>query len=120
MLRYSIAPTPSGVRVTFGLFTTVSEILPPGRIHALEVRQPLMWRPFGWWSIVVTRISGRAMAEAAADQLTSVLPVGTRADVEHVVLLLLPALPAAQLAPVVDPGLLGPPPGHHYPPTPRR
>lgn len=36
-LRYSIAPTPSGVRVTFGLFTTITEILPPGRVHAVEV-----------------------------------------------------------------------------------
>lgn len=120
MLRYSIAPTPSGVRVTFGLFTTVSEILPPGRIHALEVRQPLMWRPFGWWSIVVTRISGRAMAEAAADQLTSVLPVGTRDDVERVVRLLLPGLPDEQLANVFDQGILGPAEGDPYATTPRR
>ncbi len=57
-LRYSIAPTIDGVRVTFGLFTTVSEIVPPGRVHAVEVRQPLLWRPFGWWSVSVNRLSG--------------------------------------------------------------
>src|SRR3546814_14105880 len=79
-----------------------------------------MWRPFGWWSIVVTRISGRAMAEAAADQLTSVLPVGTRADVAHVVRLLLPALPEEQLAHVFDQGILGPTERDPYATTPRR
>src|SRR5690606_34219862 len=36
-LRYSIAPTPAGVRTTFGLFTTITETLPPGRIHAFEI-----------------------------------------------------------------------------------
>lgn len=119
-LRYSIAPTPSGVRVTFGLFTTVSEILPPGRIHALEVRQSLLWRPFGWWSITVTRISGRAMTDASTDQLTSVLPVGTRTDVERVVRLLLPALPEEQMAHVFEQGILGPGADDPYVTTPRR
>ncbi len=119
-LRYSIAPTSGGVRITFGLFTTVSEILPPGRVHAVEVRQSLMWRPFGWWSIAVNRISGRAMTDAGTDQLTSVLPVGTRADVERVVRLLLPALPEDQLALVFEQGILGPAPGDPYATTPRR
>jgi len=119
-LRYSIAPTPSGVRVTFGVFTTVSEILPPGRVHALEIRQPPLWRPFGWWSITVTRISGRGMAEAAADQLTTVLPVGTREDVERVFHLLLPSLPDEQLTHVFEQGILGPAAGDPYATTPRR
>jgi putative membrane protein len=119
-LRYSIAPTPSGVRTTFGLFTTVSEILPPGRVHAVEVRQPLLWRPFGWWSIVVTRISGRALNEGGADQLSAVLPVGTRDDVERVLRLLLPALPDEQLAHVFAQGILGPGADDPYSTTPRR
>ena len=49
-LRYSIAPTPDGVRITFGLLTTVTEIVPPGRIHAVEITQPILWRPAGWWT----------------------------------------------------------------------
>ncbi|NKF32792.1 PH domain-containing protein, partial [Pseudomonas sp. BGM005] len=49
-LRYSIAPTPDGVRITYGLLTTVTETLPPGRIFAVEVTQSLLWRPFGWWT----------------------------------------------------------------------
>src|SRR5206468_12842669 len=59
-LRYSIAPTPDGVRITFGLFTTVTETIPPGRIFAVEVSQPLLWRPFGWWMVRINRMSGKA------------------------------------------------------------
>lgn len=119
-LRYSIAPVSSGVRITFGLFTTVTEILPPGRIHAVEVRQSLLWRPFGWWSITVTRLSGRSSTDTTSDQFASVLPVGTRADVERVLRLLLPALPEQEWPFVFEQGILGPGPDDPYVTTPRR
>ena len=48
-LRYSIAATPDGVRVGYGLLSTGNQTLPPGRIHAIEVTQWILWRPFGWW-----------------------------------------------------------------------
>jgi putative membrane protein len=119
-LRYSIAPVPSGVRVTFGLFTTVTEILPPGRVHAVEVKQSIFWRPFGWWSITINRLSGRAATDTTTDQFTSVLPVGTRDDVEAVLRLLLPTLPEADWPLVFKQGILGPADDDPYTTTPRR
>ncbi|MFG6503421.1 PH domain-containing protein [Microbacterium sp. P05] len=119
-LRYSIAPMPSGVRVTFGLFTTISETLPPGRVHAVEVRQSIFWRPFGWWSITVNRLSGRSMSDTTTEQFTTVLPVGTRADVERVLRLLLPALSEADWPFVFEQGILGPRADDPYSTTPRR
>jgi putative membrane protein len=119
-LRYSIAPTPSGVRITFGLFTTITEILPPGRVHAVEVDQSILWRPFGWWSITVNRLSGRGIADANADQFTTVLPVGTREDVERVMRLLLPNLPESEWPLVFEHGVLGTKPDDPYTNTPRR
>jgi putative membrane protein len=119
-LRYSIAPTSSGVRITFGLFTTVTEILPPGRVHAVEVRQSLLWRPFGWWSITVNRISGRASSDTSTEQLTTVLPVGTRADVERVLDLVLPDLPASERPLVFAHGIDGPAGDDPYTTTPGR
>lgn len=119
-LRYSIAPTPSGVRVTFGLFTTITEILPPGRVHAVEVSQSILWRPFGWWEITVNRLSGRGLADGAADQFATVLPVGTRADVERVLRLLLPDLPETEWPLVFEHGILGPRSDDPYTNTPRR
>ncbi len=119
-LRYSIAPTPDGVRITFGLFTTVTETLPPGRIHALEISQPILWRPAGWWSISVNRLSGRALEASATDQFATVLPVGTRGDVERVLQLLLPHLPEAEWPLVFDHGVLGPGVEDPFVNTPRR
>ncbi|WP_345752283.1 PH domain-containing protein [Microbacterium rhizophilus] len=112
-LRYAIAPTPDGVRLTFGLFTTVTETLPPGRIYAVEVSQPLLWRPFGWWSIKINRMSGKSAAQQSSgqgQQFNTVLPVGTRADVERVLSLILPVVPGTDAPLLWEHGLLGPVP----------
>ncbi|MGD8193102.1 PH domain-containing protein [Herbiconiux sp. P18] len=93
-LRYSIAGTPDGVRVGFGLLSTSNDTLPPGRIHAVEVSQPLLWRPAGWWAIRINRAG--AAGEGSAQTSTTMLPVGTLADVRVVLGLLLPGLAPAQ------------------------
>ncbi|WP_290474381.1 PH domain-containing protein [Leifsonia sp. 71-9] len=91
-LRYSIAGTPDGVRVGFGLLSTSNETLPPGRIHAVQVLQPLLWRPFGWWQIRINT-AGHSREKGAAGQAnTTTLPVGDATDVERVLALILPGL----------------------------
>lgn len=109
-LRYSIAPTPDGIRLTFGLLTTVTETLPPGRIFAISVSQSLLWRPFGWWVVRINRMSGKSAAQAqsgTAQQFNIVLPVGKRADVERVLGLLIPDITADELAHLWEHGVLG-------------
>ncbi|QNE36792.1 PH domain-containing protein [Leifsonia shinshuensis] len=90
-LRYSIAGTPDGVRVGFGLLTTSNETLPPGRIHAVEVLQPLLWRPFGWWQIRIDTAGHSREKGAAGQPNTTMLPVGDQADVAKVLSLVLPS-----------------------------
>ncbi|SIR89430.1 PH domain-containing protein [Microbacterium sp. RURRCA19A] len=119
-LRYSIAPSPDGVRLTFGLFTTISEVVPPGRVHAIEVHQPLLWRPFGWWSISVNRLTGRGSTDSTTDPFAAVLPIGTRDDVERVLRILAPALPPEEWSLVFRDGILGPIDDDPYVVTPRR
>lgn len=119
-LRYSIAPTRDGVRLTFGLLTTVSEVLPPGRIHALEITQPIFWRAFGWWTVRINRLTGRSASDTTTDQFTTVLPVGTLADAERVLGLLQPGLSDELRGAIVRDGLLGPTPGDPYVTTPAR
>lgn len=89
-LRYSIAGTPDGVRVGFGLLSTSNETLPPGRIHAVLVSQPLLWRPFGWWEIKLNRASSSSAKGAAGQANTTILPVGNVTDVTRVLELILP------------------------------
>ena len=91
-LRYSIASTPDGIRVGFGLLSTSNETLPPGRIHAVEVTQPLFWRPTGWCEIKINRASHSSAKGAAGQANTTILPVGNLADVRKVLELVLPGL----------------------------
>ena len=90
-LRYSIAGTPDGVRVGFGLLSTSNETLPPGRIHSVQISQPLLWRPAGWWEIKVNRASKSSAQGAAGQANTTILPVGNLDDVERVLALVLPS-----------------------------
>jgi putative membrane protein len=91
-LRYSIASTPDGVRVGFGLLTLSNETLPPGRIHSVQVRQPILWRLPGWWEIRINRASKSNAKGADAQRNTTILPVGNLDDVLRVLGLLLPAI----------------------------
>jgi len=108
-LRYSIAATPDGIRLAYGLASTTTEILPPGRIFALQVKQPLLWRPFGWWQVTFTRAGkskpdGSGQGGQSSQMASYLLPVGDLRDVRTVVGLVLPEL--AQ-SPLVDAGLFG-------------
>jgi putative membrane protein len=98
-LRYSIASTPDGIRVGFGLLSTSNETLPPGRIHAVQVSQPLLWRPAGWWEIKINRASNSSASGAAGQANTTILPVGNAVDTMRVLELVLPGL--------VDPAAIG-------------
>jgi putative membrane protein len=102
-LRYSIAATPDGVRVGFGLLSTSNDTLPPGRIHAIEVSQPLLWRPAKWWMIRINRAG--AAGENGAQTSTTMLPVGTVDDVRKVLGLLLPGLAGEHTRELVMAGL---------------
>lgn len=122
-LRYSIAPTPDGIRLTFGLLTTITETLPPGRIFAVSVSQSLLWRPFGWWTVRINRMSGKSAAQAqsgTAQQFNIVLPVGKRADVERVLGLIIPDITAEELAYLWEHGVIGGAPGDPFRTVPRR
>lgn len=116
--RYSIAPTSAGVRITFGLLTTITETLPPGRVHAVEVVQPMLWRWGGWWRVRVNRLSGVSASGNAAAQAADVLPIGTRDDVERVLRLLLPSFEIERAD--LDAALLGRGVDEGFTTTPRR
>ncbi len=88
-LQYTIAPTADGIRVGFGLLSTTNDTIPPGRIHAIEVRQPLLWRPAGWWEIRMNRAS-TSHGRGASQENTTILPVGNLADALRVLSLVVP------------------------------
>jgi putative membrane protein len=105
-LRYTIAGTPDGVRVGFGLLSTSNETLPPGRIHSVEVRQSLLWRPAGWWQIRVNRASHTSGRGAENQANTTILPVGNLADVTKVLELMLPEFIGPEAVAFIETGLV--------------
>ncbi|KRF33437.1 PH domain-containing protein [Yonghaparkia sp. Soil809] len=119
-LRYSIASTPDGVRVGFGLLSTSNETLPPGRIHSVRVNQPLLWRPLGWWQIAVNRASRSSQQGAAGQQQTTILPVGNLDDVRTVLRLLLPDVATDEAMPLLERGMLSPGGEDGFTNSPRR
>ncbi len=104
-LRYSIASTRDGVRVGFGLLTTSNDTLPPGRIHAVQVNQPLLWRPFGWWEIKINKASHSSTEGAAGQANTTILPVGSMSDVRKVLELVLPTIVDPEAVALLERGL---------------
>jgi putative membrane protein len=89
-LRYTIAGTPDGVRVGYGLLSTSNETLPPGRIHSVQVSQSLLWRPADWWEVRVNVASHSTARGAAGQANTTILPVGNFDEAMRVLALVLP------------------------------
>lgn len=88
--KFTLSRSSDGVRVGSGLTATTTETIPFGRIHAVEARQPLGWRPFGWWKVRVTT-AGHGAAQGGQNALRNVvLPVGHADDVLRVIETLLP------------------------------
>ncbi|GAB3615484.1 PH domain-containing protein [Okibacterium endophyticum] len=107
-LRYSIAGTSSGVRVGFGLLSTSNDTIPPGRVHAVRISQPILWRFFGWWQIKINKAGLSAEAVAGGKGNTTVLPVGTVDDVARVLDLLLEGVRSDDLLTELEQVLLTP------------
>ena len=90
-----------GVHIKRGLTARRHVTIPPGRIHALEVTQPLVWRIFGWYRVEITQAGNakttndesnnkdRMRVDVASDV---VLPVGSLAEVRQAIAIAIPDL----------------------------
>ena len=50
---FSISEAGDGVRLDRGLLQRRHETIPFGRMQAVRITQPMLWRPFGWWRVEV-------------------------------------------------------------------
>ena len=89
--NFTAAISPDGIRLRYGLLDTQAQTLPPGRIQALRVSQPPLWRIFGWYRIQVS-VAGYGAAGSNGDNSsrTTLLPVGTFPEVLTILSLVLP------------------------------
>ncbi len=95
---FTVAESPDGLRLHSGLTSTQAQTVPPGRVHAIEYEQPLLWRPKGWVRVQLT-IAGAATEENQQSGGTTgvLLPVAPREVAEAVVDRVVPGLAVPDL-----------------------
>nr|WP_307433508.1 PH domain-containing protein [Pseudarthrobacter defluvii] len=119
--NFTAAISPDGIRLRYGLLDTQAQTLPPGRIQAVKIAQPPLWRPFGWYRMQVN-VAGYGTSGNAAEgnTRTILLPVGKFADVLAMLSLVLPDPGTHQPEAVFAAGLGGRDSDGGFVTTPRR
>lgn len=84
------------LRVTHGLTDHRTTTIPLHRVQAMELRQSIWWRHWGWWRVQVN-VAGVHGDHDGVTNETVVLPVGTLDQALAVLALLDPALELAHL-----------------------
>ena len=126
---FTAAASPDGIRIRRGLTDSRNQTIPPGRIHAIEIRQPLLWRLKGWYRVTMTQAGNSVKMgkenNGGNNELVSarvLLPVGSRAQAELAVWMVVQDLgvpdPAAFVDSVFAPTHAGA--GAHFTRVPRR
>jgi putative membrane protein len=94
----TVALAQDGIRLRSGLVQTTAETIRPGRIQAVRLVEPLIWRPLGWCRLEVDVAGARQRSEDRAEgqRLRAPIPVGTRAEADLLLaeLLASPPLPS--------------------------
>jgi putative membrane protein len=81
----AVAAAPDGLRLRSGLIQTTAETIRPGRVQAVRIVEPLIWRAFGWCRLEVDVAGPRQRRENRSEgqRLRALIPVGSRADAEQ-------------------------------------
>ncbi|MEO8330038.1 MAG: PH domain-containing protein [Candidatus Nanopelagicales bacterium] len=91
--NFTVAESPDGLRLRFGLTSHRLQTVPPGRVQAVRLESPLLWKPWGWAKVTVN-VAGTSGREDASAHPAVVLPVASL-EVARAVL--------AQALPGIDP-----------------
>ena len=119
--NFTVADSPDGLRLSHGLLEQRSQTVPPGRVQALRITQPLLWRSAGWWRVEVNVAGYSGESGSASEQSTTLLPVGTVEELGLVLAIVLPDLGTGEESPldVVRAGLTGTGTDGGFTPVPR-
>ncbi|MER8004892.1 MULTISPECIES: PH domain-containing protein [unclassified Streptomyces] len=85
---WTVGESPDGLRIDHGLLDRTHETVPPGRVQAVRIVEPLLWRRRGWV---------RVELDVAGSSNSVLVPVAPREMAEDVVARVLPgvSVPAA-------------------------
>jgi putative membrane protein len=102
---FRVATSPDGVRLRHGLLEQRAQTVPPGRVQAIRLSQPLLWRGPDWWRVQIN-VAGYGGGDGAVTE-NVLLPVGPRSEAVAVLALVLPDLGVEDPAAVVSDGMTG-------------
>ncbi|MBW1598946.1 PH domain-containing protein [Streptomyces sp. JJ38] len=88
---WKVAESPDGLRLDHGLLNREHATVPPGRVQAVRVLEPLLWRRRGWVRVELA-VAGGGAGEAP----TVLLPVAERAVAAGVLATVLPGVDVAE------------------------
>lgn len=122
--NFTAAVSPDGIRIRRGLTETRSQTIPPRRVHAVSVTQPFLWRRMGWYRVTITQAgyAGESSDSGSSSNSSNdvLLPVGTRAEAELAIWLVVRDLGVEDPRTFIGAGLDGEGEGEGYVPNPRR
>ena len=101
LYRLTVAQAPEGLHLYGGLVALTAEVIRPGRVQAVRLVEPVLWRLLGWCRLEIDlagRQKKKGEGQEARGQLRTLLPVADRALAYELVDLLVPDRPG-QLAP---------------------
>lgn len=110
--NFTASTSPDGLRLRHGLLETRRQTVTPGRVQAVLVRQPWLWRRKGWYRLTMN------VAGYGADQerVSTLLPVGSIAEARQALSLVLPDVADEFLETVI----VGSGADHGFTPSPQR
>ena len=78
---FTVAEAPDGLRLKAGLLETRAETIPYGRVQAVRIIEPLLWRAAGWCRVEVD-VAGQGRVRRGDEEgvrvTRALLPVGSR------------------------------------------
>ncbi len=92
---FRVATSPDGLRLRHGLVEARAQTVPPGRVQAVQLTQPLLWRRTDWWQVQVNVAgygAGGGGDASSGNSPNTLLPVGTRDEAIGVLSFVIPQL----------------------------
>lgn len=93
--RYTATLDDGVLNLSYGLANRRRQAVPLDRIHAIRLSQPVLWRPFGWWTVAVN-IAGYGSEMNKQSGTSRLLPVGSYEQAVELITALSP-LPAEHI-----------------------
>ncbi len=87
--NFRLSTSPNGLKTRYGFTDTTTQTVPEGRVQAITVSQPLLWRLKGWYQVQVSLAGKDDLDSLFAGYL---LPVGTADELAQVLPLVVPGV----------------------------